>query len=170
MHNVRESVTALITDTVLEQRPAKYMVEQCFRNSELEDLHAGTTPSSNTGDYSDVVVRTPFAEIPWRELSRFEDREMKALMIDVVNRTYRFINRLFSAGDRWRSTNSLSGSGPAPAMAKSDVADRGFIVAITRPGVTAGPPLVQFRIWIFGCASSPWRLFGYCGFLGHPLS
>lgn len=96
MDNLRESVTALITDTVLQQRLAKYMVEQCFRNSELEDLHAGTTPRSNTGDYSDVVVRTPFGEIPWRELSRFGDREMKALMTDVVNRTYRFINRLFS--------------------------------------------------------------------------
>jgi hypothetical protein len=72
------------------------MVEQCFRNSQLEDLHAGTAPSSKTGDYSDVTVRTPFGEIPWCQLSRLDDTEMKALMIDVVNRTYRFINRLFN--------------------------------------------------------------------------
>ena len=71
------------------------MVQQCFRNSQLEDLHAGTAPSSKTGDYSDVVVRTPFGEIPWCKLSRFDDSEMKALMIDVVNRTYRFLNGLF---------------------------------------------------------------------------
>jgi hypothetical protein len=61
----------------------------------LEDLHAGPAPSSKTGDYSDVVVRTPFGEITWRELSRFDDAEMKVLMIDVVNRTYQFINNLF---------------------------------------------------------------------------
>lgn len=95
MDNPRESVTAFITDAVLQQRLAKYIVEQCFRNSQLEDLHAGTTPSSKAGDYSDVVVRTPFGEIPWCELSRFDDSEMKVLMMDVVNRTYRFINRLF---------------------------------------------------------------------------
>ena len=82
-------------DPVLQQRLAKYMVEQCFRNSQLEDLHAGKAQSSKTGNYSDVVVNTPFGEIPWCELSRFDDREMKALMIDAVNRTYRFLNRLF---------------------------------------------------------------------------
>ena len=96
MDNLRESVKALITDAALQQRLAKYMVEQCFRNSRLEDLHAGTAPSSKTGDFSDVTVRTPFGEIPWCELSRFDDTEMRALMIDVVNRTYRFINRLFN--------------------------------------------------------------------------
>jgi hypothetical protein len=52
-------------------------------------------PDSQTGDYTDVIVRTPFGEIPWRDLSRFDDAEMKKLMIDVVNRTYNFIHRLF---------------------------------------------------------------------------
>ncbi len=78
---------AFITDPGLQQRLAKYIVQQCFRNSELENLHAGLAPSSKTGDYSDVVVKTPFGEIPWRELSRFDDAEMKVLMLDVVNRT-----------------------------------------------------------------------------------
>jgi hypothetical protein len=79
---------------VLQQRLAKFLVHQCFRNSLLEDLHAGTAPSSKTGDYSDVVVRTPFGEIPWQKLSRFDDAEMRRLMIDVVDRTYRFIQWL----------------------------------------------------------------------------
>jgi hypothetical protein len=82
-------------DPVLQKRLAKYLVQQCFRNSMLEDLHCGITPSSAAGDYSDVVVRTPFGEIPWRQLSRFGDAEMKLLMIDVVQRTYEFIQLFF---------------------------------------------------------------------------
>jgi ligand-binding SRPBCC domain-containing protein len=45
-------------------------------------------PDSKAGDYSDVLVSTPFGEIPWPKLSRFDDEEMKALMIDVVQKTY----------------------------------------------------------------------------------
>ena len=93
--NLNQSIRGFITDPVLQQRLAKYMVEQCFRNSVLENLHAGKVPDSETGDYSDLVVRTPFGEIPWRELSRFDDAEMKALMLDVANRTYKFIRNLF---------------------------------------------------------------------------
>lgn len=70
---------------------AKILVETCFRNSELENLHAGVTPSSATGDYSDVKVVTPYGEIPWTRLSRISDEEMKALMIDVMDRTYTFL-------------------------------------------------------------------------------
>ncbi len=70
---------------------SKILVETCFRNSELENLHAGVTPSSATGDYSDVKVVTPYGEIPWTHLSRISDEEMKALMIDVVDRTYTFL-------------------------------------------------------------------------------
>lgn len=96
MENAKQSMKALVTDPVFQQRLAKYMVEQCFRNSGLEDLHAGTVPGSKTGDYSDVVVRTPFGDIPWKRLSRFDDNEMKVLMVEVVNRTYRFIHKLFA--------------------------------------------------------------------------
>jgi hypothetical protein len=71
--NLNQSIRGFITDPVLQQRLAKYMVEQCFRNSVLENLHAGKVPDSETGDYSDVVVRTPFGGIPWRELSRFDN-------------------------------------------------------------------------------------------------
>jgi hypothetical protein len=68
---------------------------QCFRNSMLEDLHAGTSPSSTSGDYEDVTVTSPYGVIPWPKVSRLNDAEMKRLMIDVVNRTYDFIHTLF---------------------------------------------------------------------------
>lgn len=69
------------------------LVEQCVRNSMLENLHAGTTPGSATGDYSDVKVVTPYGEIPWNQLSRISDEEMKALMIDVSNKVFTFLMR-----------------------------------------------------------------------------
>ena len=93
--NDHGAVRAFITDPVLQKRLAKYLVLQCFRNSALEDLHAGTSPSSAAGDYSDVHVASPYGTIPWQKVSRFNDDEMKHLMIDVVNRTYRFIHTLF---------------------------------------------------------------------------
>jgi len=71
------------------------MVLHCFRNSMLEDLHAGISPSSAAGDYSDVTVSSPYGVIPWPKLSRLNDDEMKRLMIDVVDRAYRFIHTLF---------------------------------------------------------------------------
>ena len=64
------------------------LVESGIRNSRLEELHAGISPSSAVGDYSDVKVVTPYGEIPWSEVSRLCDAEMKALMIEVVNRVY----------------------------------------------------------------------------------
>jgi hypothetical protein len=42
------------------KRLAKYLAQQCFRNTMLEDLHAGIVPDSQTGDYTDVVVRSPY--------------------------------------------------------------------------------------------------------------
>ena len=90
-----DEVRAFITDPALQRRLAKYMVLQCFRNSMLEDLHAGISPSSASGDYSDVTVSSPYGVIPWPKVSRLNDDEMKRLMIDVVDRTYRFIHTLF---------------------------------------------------------------------------
>ena len=90
-----DAIRVLITDPAPQKRLAKYLVHRCFRNSVLEDLHAGIAPDSKAGDYSDVVVSTPFGEIPWHKLSRFDDAEMKTLMIDVVQRAYDFIRELF---------------------------------------------------------------------------
>jgi hypothetical protein len=72
---------------------AKAITALCVRNTILEDLHAGTTPSSKTGDYSDVKVVTPYGEIPWSKLSRISDAEMKRLMKEIVNSVYSFLCR-----------------------------------------------------------------------------
>ena len=84
-----ETAREISSNPEVMKRLAKYLAQKCFRNTVLEDLHAGTIPDSQTGDYTDVVVRSPYGEIPWPRLSRLSDEEMKALMIDVVNKTYR---------------------------------------------------------------------------------
>jgi hypothetical protein len=80
---------------VVKKRLAKLMALQCFRNTELENLHAGMLPESQTGDFTDVRVVFPGGEIPWNNLSRFDDHEMKRLMINVVNQCYQFLHILF---------------------------------------------------------------------------
>ena len=90
-----ETARAISTHPEVLKRLAKYLAQQCFRNTMLEDLHAGITPDSQIGDYTDVVVRSPYGEIPWPNLSRLNDEEMKALMIDGVNKTYHALIVLF---------------------------------------------------------------------------
>jgi len=90
-----ETARKISTNPEVLKRLAKYLAQQCFRNTMLEDLHAGITPNSQTGDYSDVFVQFPYGQIPWPRLSRLSDEEMKALMIDVVNKTYRALRVLF---------------------------------------------------------------------------
>lgn len=68
------------------------LVETCVRNTQLEDLHAGIVPQSKTGDFSDVKVVMPFGEIPWTDLSRISDPEMKTLMIEIVDRVFTFLH------------------------------------------------------------------------------
>lgn len=85
------------TNEVLRKRLAKFIALHCFRNTDvLENLHSGTVPTSESGDYSDVKVITPYGEIPWTGLSRFDNNEMKAMMIDVVNHCDRLLGLLFS--------------------------------------------------------------------------
>jgi len=79
MGRIDESVKVIVRNPEFQKRLAKYLVHRCFRNSVLEDLHAGTAPDSKSGDYSDVAVITPFGEIPWRRLSRFDDVEFLEL-------------------------------------------------------------------------------------------
>jgi len=91
------------TNEVLRKRLAKYIALHCFRNTDvLEDLHSGEVPVSESGDCSDVKVITPDREIPWSDLSRFDNSEMKAMMIDVVNHCDQFFATLFSTpgGDK----------------------------------------------------------------------
>jgi ligand-binding SRPBCC domain-containing protein len=106
---------AVRTSATLQQRLAMYLVLHCVRNSRLEDLHAGIAPWSATGDYTDVTVTSPFGAIPWRGLSRFSDEEMKALMIDVVDRTYRFIQILFTEHSGRALLAWLADHDPTPA-------------------------------------------------------
>ena len=48
----------LLENPALLKRLAKCAVQQCFRNTALEEFHAGTVPDSQKGDFSDVVVNT----------------------------------------------------------------------------------------------------------------
>jgi hypothetical protein len=103
------------TNTLVQQRLAKYFVLHCVRHSRLEYLHAGIAPSSATGDYADVSVRSPFGTIPWRGVSRFNDDEMKQLMSDVVDRTYYFIRLLFNQQSGHALLSWLADHDPLPA-------------------------------------------------------
>ena len=69
---------------------AKAITAFCFRNTKaIESIHAGVSPVSNTGDYSDVfIVDAEGNRIPWNEASRITQAEMKALMQTAVNRVY----------------------------------------------------------------------------------
>ena len=70
---------------------AKIMAMLCVRNTQLETLHAGLTPVTRTGDYSDVfVLDANGRRIPWTQVSRIDEDEMRTLMRDIVNRLYTF--------------------------------------------------------------------------------
>ena len=109
-----EQLTLLRNDEILRKRLAKAMALECFRNTKLEDFHAGTTPSSEMGDYSDVKVVSPNGEIPWAKVSRLNDEEMKALMIDVVNRSYAFLSFLFGKHSGGEFIELLKQHDPVP--------------------------------------------------------
>ncbi|WP_125206322.1 hypothetical protein [Capsulimonas corticalis] len=65
----------------------------CVRNTCIEHIHSGIEPQSKTGDYSDVHVVTPYGEIPWNNVSRITDDEMREWMKEVVNKLYTFLIR-----------------------------------------------------------------------------
>lgn len=70
---------------------AKTMAMLCVRNTHLETLHAGKTPETKTGDWSDVTVVDAYGKrIAWTDVSRISDDEMRDLMRDIVNRLYTF--------------------------------------------------------------------------------
>lgn len=73
---------------------AKALASTCVRNTFLEDLHAGTAPSTKAGDYSDVKVTSPYGDIPWERLSRISDEEMKKLMKEIVDNLFTVLTRL----------------------------------------------------------------------------
>ena len=91
---------------------ARLMAVICVRNSRLEDLHAGRVPVSRTGDGSDIVVEDGEGNrIPWSEVARIDDDEMRALMREIVDRLYTFHLRiddpLFRAEiERWAAATA----------------------------------------------------------------
>ena len=66
------------TDKTLAEL-AKAIAALCVRNTFLEDLHSGTSPSSKTGNYCDVKVVTPYGEIPWDKRRYFRDQSACAI-------------------------------------------------------------------------------------------
>jgi hypothetical protein len=113
---------------------ARLMAVICVRNSRLEDLHAGRMPVSLTGDGSDIVVLDGEGNrIPWSEVSRINDEEMRALMREIVDRLYTFHLRIddptFRAEiDRWAAaTAHWDAPKPDPVLSAipADVSERG---------------------------------------------
>ncbi|MBI4821842.1 MAG: hypothetical protein HY791_36620 [Deltaproteobacteria bacterium] len=110
---MKERTSGFLKNDVVRKRLAKLLVLQCFRNTFLEDLHAGITPNSRCGDFSDVMVTTPDGDIPWNELSRLSDDEMKRLMIDSVNHVYELLTSMASPRF-WLVLEELSKADPLP--------------------------------------------------------
>jgi hypothetical protein len=74
---------------------AKAMAVYAFRNTSIENLHSGKFPTSVTGDYSDVFVTDAKGnKIPWNDVSRISDPEMKTLMKEIVNSLYTFYHEI----------------------------------------------------------------------------
>ena len=75
---------------------AKIMTAACIRRGYLEKLHSGITPVTKTGDYSDVkVIDAEGREIPWNQVSRINQAEMKTLITGIVDRIHTFLSRTF---------------------------------------------------------------------------
>jgi hypothetical protein len=112
---------------------AKAMAMVCVRNTRLEDLHAGRAAITAVGDYSDIhVVDADGQRIPWSEVSRIDDAEMRALMREIVDRLYTFLIRIddqaFRAEvERWTLT----------AQEWDDPRTDAFLAAV--PGDQTGP-------------------------------
>ena len=110
---------------------ARIMAMLCVRNTQLETLHAGLSPVTRTGDYSDVFVTDADGRrIPWTDVSHIDQDEMRELMRDIVNRLYTFhleaddpklqatIERWMGAAARWNEPEidrrMISGDGLSP--------------------------------------------------------
>ena len=88
----------LLENLALLKRLGKYAVQQCFRNTVLEEFHRGTVPVSQKGDFfrcrrEDLLSRDLVVG-----LLRLTDEERKLAIRDAVNKTYRFPCRLFDVG------------------------------------------------------------------------
>lgn len=83
---------------------AKTLTAMCVRNAEIENIHAGQSPVTKTGDYSDVkIIDADGNEYSWNEVSHITDQEMKPMMKGIVNRLYTF----FMQGDDTRFDKNM---------------------------------------------------------------
>ena len=89
----------LQTNDALRRRLAAVIAQSCFRNGKLENFHAGTYPSSEAGDYSDVKVVSPFGDIPWKRLSRLNNAEITEITVNAAERCYSFLSDLFQSAE-----------------------------------------------------------------------
>ena len=81
-------------DDALQSLLIRTMVLVCVRNSKIEDIHAGFTPVTKTGDYSDVtVIDADGRRIPWPDVSHIDDEQMRDFMRQVVDRIHTFTVR-----------------------------------------------------------------------------
>lgn len=120
------------------QRLTLALVESCFRNSILEDWHAGREVISPAGDFSDVKIVSPAGEMPYLEASRISDPEMKALMRQVVDAVFTFLSYLdqpicLGGAARWDKPklNAKMVAGILRQMAIRDGADPATLYAQT---------------------------------------
>jgi len=66
----------------------------CVRNTSLEDIHAGKSVEAEGLSPDQILVQAGNQTIPWPEVSRISDAEMKNLMQEVVNKIYTTLLRL----------------------------------------------------------------------------
>lgn len=62
---------------------ARYIAREAVRGV-LEDMHSGTGPKTEAGDFSDVkVVGADGQEIPWNSVSHISQSQMHELMLNM---------------------------------------------------------------------------------------
>ncbi|MEP7169624.1 MAG: hypothetical protein ABI855_09675 [Bacteroidota bacterium] len=63
----------------------------CVRNTSIENIHSGISVQSSTEDESDIFVVTKNGNIPWRNVSRISQEEMKIFITEVADKIYTFL-------------------------------------------------------------------------------
>jgi hypothetical protein len=80
----RDFPQGITLERTVRQRLAKYIVLNCFRNTHIEDIHAGKSLP---------------AKYLAPEYSRITDAEMKGLNIEMVNRVFTIIDMFFDGDE-----------------------------------------------------------------------
>ena len=70
------------------------IVKTALDCEEMSALEAGVEPESQTGDYSDVRVICRGQQVPWQEIGRISDDELRLLIRRWVNRVYTVLKQM----------------------------------------------------------------------------